>query len=596
MDSIDSTKWLTKQIIDYVKDNTHKYAIAIEGEWGSGKTRYLETVVSSVLNQTDKRLVRVSLFGIKDANELYEKLVAALFRIGEDEKGKIKAFWRGAVTQIPSIASLLASIAGVTFNLNVNAKTVVDLLIKDRDVIAFDDTERRDKDSDDMSLFGAINDLVEGKNIKVILVSNAIDPEVRQGGFDKDIREKLVWRIFSYKPSPEDLVNEIFGSLELNTGIVDCVKCIQQAAIRVDCRNVRAMIRAESFIKKICSIPSLDNDLIAISSREHALTDAIQFALLKCKGENLNEMPKYEREVGITPEYLDYLAKKEMFEKYADFPCIDEYFDPRGNCKSVDIEAGFKEYVSIRYPNTSETVEFLRIKDDLANFHQMDDSEVALIIPRLVSVIRGAGYSPSLIRDAVSWNCQLSDIGFDGLLDSNELIEACKKTIDNSPSEAQDFFNHAAFLFSPATDEIENVLKSLREYTDTAYLNDIKNSNAKNVDFSNPNCGMMLAHSMNETWTKNSTHIIDYSPKIIVETFVSSNGLGQNEIRSVFIKMQSFSFSFMDDSDFAIWLRDIKQQLIDITECENMTKVRKEWFISNIDDLLSQHSSNAPLA
>lgn len=588
MNSTNSTEWLTNQIIDYVKDNIYRYAIALEGAWGSGKTRYLETTVSSVLKSFNKQLVRVSLFGIKDANELYGKLLPALFCIGENEKGKKRTVIKESISQIPSIVSMLASKAGLSFSLNVNAKTIIDLLIQDRHVIVFDDVERRDMNADDMSLFGAINDLVEGKNIKVILVFNDIDSKDNQRTLDKDIREKLVWRIFSYKPSPESLVDDIFGNLNLNTGAIDCLACIKRAAIKADCSNVRAMIRAESFIREICSIPALDDDSIAVNSRNQALIDAIQLALLKCKGEILNVIPVYEEGHKITSGYLDYIARRELCEKYIDFPCIDEYFSPRYDCKSTDIEDGFKAYVSKRYYDSPETVELLQIKDDLAGFSEMDDKEIACIIPRFVSTIQKANYSPSLIRDVVTWNYQLTSLGFDGLLNKEELIEACEKTINNSPSRAQSYFNNSAFNFASDINDIETILKSLKEYADTACLLNIKEKNINNIDYSDPNCGIILAQLMDETWSKNSVHILGYSSETIVKTFVSSNGLGQNKIRSIFVKMKSFRFSFMDSPDFKNWLKDIKKKLIDITECENMTKLRKNWFISNLDDLLKE--------
>ncbi|WP_028263816.1 P-loop NTPase fold protein [Atopobium fossor] len=594
MSEMNPTSWLTDQFLDYVDDANHRYAVVLEGEWGSGKTHYLETVLAPALKKHGKTLIRVSLFGVKDSRDLYEKLVAALLHLSEDDKGKKKAALRGAVSQIPALFSTLTNLVGVPINLNANAKTVIDLLIGEKHVVAFDDTERRAEDADDLSLFGAINDLVEGKNAKVILVTNGADSgNSNQRGFDRDIREKLVWKIFPYKPSSNDLVNDIFGSHDFGNTTIDRLECIQSAAVLASCNNVRSMLRAEPFIKDICSISALERESIAESTRQRALIDAIHFALLRCKGVDLKGEITYEEKAGLTPEYMVYLGKKELREKYADFACIEEYFDPRSVTSEINLEEGFLSYVERRYPDSPDTVEFLEIKDALANFHELSDGEMAPIIARLTSSIRKAKYSPSLIRDAVSWNCQLADLGFDNLLSQEELTNCCKQTIDNDPAKAQAFFKNGAFLFSPATEEIETILATLRDHSDKAYLERIKLDNSMEIDLSQANCGINLACRMDETWKKDAGHILDYQPKTIVAAFLASDGRGQNEIRNVFICMRSYFFSFMVDGDFANWLEGIKQLLIDSADCEHMTDLRKNWFISNIDDLLSQVSQRA---
>ena len=68
----ESEQWLLDEICAYASDVTRRYAVAIEGPWGAGKTRFLNSVLAPGLKGLQKRMVRVSMFGLKDGGELYE--------------------------------------------------------------------------------------------------------------------------------------------------------------------------------------------------------------------------------------------------------------------------------------------------------------------------------------------------------------------------------------------------------------------------------------------------------------------------------------------------------------------------------------------
>lgn len=85
----ESEQWLLDEICAYVSDVTRRYAVAIEGPWGAGKTRFLNSVLAPGLKGLQKRMVRVSMFGLKDGGELYEKLGAVLLRLQGEHGGKL---------------------------------------------------------------------------------------------------------------------------------------------------------------------------------------------------------------------------------------------------------------------------------------------------------------------------------------------------------------------------------------------------------------------------------------------------------------------------------------------------------------------------
>ncbi len=85
-DSDDSTDQLIKQIDSYLHDKHHRYAIALEGAWGSGKTRFLEKKVAPHLKNENIDLVRVSMFGVSSADDLYERIAMALVHLSDRSK------------------------------------------------------------------------------------------------------------------------------------------------------------------------------------------------------------------------------------------------------------------------------------------------------------------------------------------------------------------------------------------------------------------------------------------------------------------------------------------------------------------------------
>lgn len=73
---------ITQQIVNYVTDNSSiaRFAICLYGEWGSGRTHYCETSLKNTLKNNGLKILRISLFGVKSSEDIYTKLLSAVFR------------------------------------------------------------------------------------------------------------------------------------------------------------------------------------------------------------------------------------------------------------------------------------------------------------------------------------------------------------------------------------------------------------------------------------------------------------------------------------------------------------------------------------
>ena len=73
-------------IEDYLNTPNTDYAILLNGEWGCGKTYYVEHELSEALRRNHSSLIHISLHGVRNYDEVSTQLV--LSRIGTETSGQ----------------------------------------------------------------------------------------------------------------------------------------------------------------------------------------------------------------------------------------------------------------------------------------------------------------------------------------------------------------------------------------------------------------------------------------------------------------------------------------------------------------------------
>ena len=150
-------------------------ALLIVGAWGSGKTYYIDNEVFKKLGEDDepRQCIRVSLFGVKDTSEIPYRVFQAYtdLEVSDKTKGLIKfdkvRDWSKRIYNVfPKFKEY------VDFSpLFTKGNAVYTLIPKDA-VICFDDIERATETLDINEILGAVNELVENRHYKVLLVAN----------------------------------------------------------------------------------------------------------------------------------------------------------------------------------------------------------------------------------------------------------------------------------------------------------------------------------------------------------------------------------------------------------------------------------------
>ena len=586
----ESEQWLLDEICAYVSDVTRRYAVAIEGPWGAGKTRFLNSVLAPGLKGLQKRMVRVSMFGLKDGGELYEKLGAVLLRLQGERGGKLAKLTRKAVATTPKFVGSALSMSGVSLQLDIGMKFVVDMLASNKHVIVLDDVERRSEESDDLSLFGAVNELVEGYGLKVVLVTNGLQEEAGCARpFDSNVREKLVWKRYTFEQSLAGLLDGVFGHIESPVPGINILECVGEAIERSECVNARAMLKAELLVSDLVRLDVFCDDSIYVGNRRSAFVDLVQFALMVCDG-NTPEPPRpLDSEERVN--YLDgeKWRMQQRYESYLDARFVEQYFRPRMGVGEMDLDRGVRQYIGNRYSESEGSYVIKSIKRAIdSGFQEMSDEDLQELVSKLSSQILCGSFSPVLLRDVVYWYEEFRKLGFKCVLSKDGLISCCQDVMLRDLEGAIAFSNYPHTSL-PCGEEVDSIFASLSSFATNAYQDYVSEEVEKCLVSANPASDLMelLSNSsLNEYQL-----LLTVKPSDLIDIFNRSCGEGQTNIMRYLNKVHSqCSMPAGVDESFAAWLLDLKSGLEGSASASKMDCLRKSWFIRSIEQYLSSYA------
>ncbi len=315
-------------------------ALMVSGEWGCGKTYYIEKVVMPVLLQEGWNPVKISLFGIESVNEIPFRIAdnykrpendegegtekegkkSRMFSWGKEKAGKAVA--KGA--QFVSSISWLDSFVDVKTLVGNNSGLLYKLIPTEKTVIILDDIERVIDTIDVHTLLGTINGLVEQRGYKVVVIAN--NSYMQQKSEAKLVfKEKVIEKTLVYEPDvvaifkelcrkdyqsqftefmtapkPVEVIDPSFPSYKGNKGL------------RVELHNIRILKFALAHFNKI-----YEACFGFLNNENKDLADSFLLSLWACT-------------VGIAIEYKkDHLTYKDrlQFSQYVELSTIDWDFD-----------------------------------------------------------------------------------------------------------------------------------------------------------------------------------------------------------------------------------------------------------------------------
>ena len=165
---------IEKKVLNYINDEEIRYALLINGAWGSGKT-YLynnhlaDAIAKAVCGKNERKTnVYISLYGISNIESLAKELITNYILRVKRINDKIYKISDGIASIISKCISVTIGEASVSFD------AMIDILKEQINVknmvICFDDLERCSIPINE--LFGFINNLVEHCQCKVIILAD----------------------------------------------------------------------------------------------------------------------------------------------------------------------------------------------------------------------------------------------------------------------------------------------------------------------------------------------------------------------------------------------------------------------------------------
>ena len=185
-----SSEEIIESFFKYLDNTIYNYAYMLDGSWGSGKTFFVKEKLIPAIAQhekekqkidpeyKEKRVLYVSLYGIKDTEEISRLLYLELRRVStgdivkdsilefvDNNKSKISS-WIGTGAKL--ISDVVKDLKGVDLE-GIYNKISTGFSLENC-IFIFDDLERTSCNIND--ILGYINNFIEHDEIKVLLIAN----------------------------------------------------------------------------------------------------------------------------------------------------------------------------------------------------------------------------------------------------------------------------------------------------------------------------------------------------------------------------------------------------------------------------------------
>lgn len=247
-------------ILNYLENDKTNTAFLLKGSWGTGKTYYIKQSLIPFLENEGKKAVFVSLYGIKDAEELSKYIFTeSYFKASNSKAG------------IVGIGIAKTVIRGVTSHFNVELgggakewKKLSKYANLKNKLLIIDDLERHDESFGVAEILGYINNLCENDGVKVLLVGdeNALFGASCKKEFEeqiklnetqnkyKKIKEKTIGDTLEFISNFDDAIRSILHSFKLpfiddknEANIINEIVDISNLK-EINSKNLRAVSRA----------------------------------------------------------------------------------------------------------------------------------------------------------------------------------------------------------------------------------------------------------------------------------------------------------------------------------------------------------------
>lgn len=405
----DVKAYINPYIEHYLKEKEISQSILITGIWGCGKTHYWKNILSSKIKQCNLIPIYISLNGLKDKQEILNKL--SLKIISNQTNGFINSKTIKATTNILKIG--LNTVSAGTLNLkkldlNISLSDFLSMQKLDNCVLCFDDLERYTGNLSDV--LSIINDFTEQKHIKTIVLANIdkIKNTINSNTKDTDsnnkeqsttqnedinnfniIKEKFFAKIIAF---PDDrntkkyILEEIINEMDISEKTfllenVELILNIMKQAKTSNYRVIKILLNDFSYFYSENMLNQINDENTFYEIKKHFfkyllcsglviyINDLSDDDIKSLKSDSTFDIFKYMNNDN-TPTFLKNFIDKFYLgdiESAYTFPSIIDYhLTSKIDIKKLNDE--IKKYTPKKYKNyeylTNGTSEYLYLKDE----------------------------------------------------------------------------------------------------------------------------------------------------------------------------------------------------------------------------------------
>lgn len=582
-------KEITEAIKSYMQcDSISLQALALHGEWGSGKTYYCENDLKAALKGIDVKTCRVSLFGVSDYDEVLNRVIASCLPLSDKVAHGVGAAISALVKNTIKAGSSILSekIEDLGIQLSLKPDLLLPLLDMKKVLVIFDDCERSRFAQDDRVFLGFVNNMVENHGWHVMLVRN------KPLSFeDENSVEKAIMSQILFEPDLQTLYRGLVRpklqfpehiDFDIDDAIIDGIK---GSAI-----NVRALSRSIPTINYVLSTSVLVDKTVKSSGRAQALSNFISYAVRASAG-NTPKKPDTSNKA------VNMIDNSEFIE-YENYLLISKALAPLtegGNVSPNAIEHSFKEYVIAENPESAADLEAQDIENQWFALPWLEDDQVKLLANQLELLLTEGRYSQGWFYKIIRIALNLIDLGFWDESFREKLLESLRLAANRDPKCNADKLRQeramANDFYGMNADQImDELISSVEKEESERALNRIS-LELSDVD---GDTGNTLSDLFKEAMQSGySRTILNVPAEYVAASIYEGTAASQMSLHSFFnrdIKKYSDGQSLTEAIE---WLRSIDDRLAKIGFNSRMGQLRTECIRNDFKEAIEELDERA---
>lgn len=399
-------KEITEAIKGYMEcDDIGLQALVLHGEWGSGKTYYCEHDLKAALDEIGIRICRVSLFGVSNYDEIFNRIMASWFHFSDKAKKRSKAVTNVLKKYALEIGRSISSkqLAKLGVQVSIKPDLLLSLIDMKKVLVILDDCERSGFAQDDRAFLGFVNNMVENHGWHVMLVRN------QPLSFEDDCSvEKAVISQIEYQPDLQELYRVIVKDKLIIPEQIDFkVKDAVIDGIRGSFVNARALSRSVPSINYALSTSVLVDESVDFCGKVKAFSDFVGYAVQASAG----IAPKEPKGAKSSMSIFD----NSELEAYDYYLTISKALAPLTEGKDVNpetVKSSFRKFILMKNPDSAADVEARNIDYQWSTLHLLEDDQVELLASRLDELLSKGLYSHNWFYKVIRISLDLIKLGF----------------------------------------------------------------------------------------------------------------------------------------------------------------------------------------